>query len=514
MDALPLRFSSIAVGLCAGFAIQAACTTHVTNDEHCFYHEGNSTCVARYGDDLPYCGTVCLGKDGNPSSPNGDGCVDFVPDDGCYSPCGGEQDVTENDMCSVADTGTSDPTSATEPTATNATMTDATTADSTGMSASSSVDSTTTSSVECNDSSECDDPNLPICLMQTCSACGEADEPDAACAARDPALGVCGNDGACVQCTATNTAGCTGTTPVCDEGANTCIGCSDHAQCSDSACAFETGECLDPTCQYDVDGDGGGLTTIQAAVDMVDDGTDCTIVVHDAGAYTESVSIDGGKRIALFAASGETAEIHGDSAAGITVSGGAILYARGLVVQLGASDEGLNVNGAGTSAYVDECRIVRNPTGGIVLSSGYIRVRNSMVGGDVNDVAAMDVTGGTADILYTTLGAGFGTAAALRCSGSATVNVRNSLLVARTSDPEIDCMADSLEDSASEDELGNMNTSWFTAFATGDFHLTASAPGAVLSAAEWHEGDPATDIDGDSRPSVDGTADIAGADVP
>jgi hypothetical protein len=30
----------------------------------------------------------------------------------------------------------------------------------------------------------------------------------------------------------------------------------------------------------------------------------------------------------------------------------------------------------------------------------------------------------------------------------------------------------------------------------------------------WQTGDPATDIDGDARPTTDGTPDYAGADVP
>jgi hypothetical protein len=526
MHALTLRFSSIGLGLCAGFAIQAACTTHVTNDSHCFYHEGNATCVARYDDDLPYCGTACLGRDGNPSSPNGDGCVDFVPEDGCYSPCGNEEDVTENDMCSVADTGTSDPTSATEPTATSVTMTDATTADSTSMTMSESADSTT-SAVECNDSSECDDPNLPICLMQTCSSCVDADEPDAACAARDPALGVCGNDGACVQCTGTNTAGCTGATPVCDEGSNTCIGCTDHAQCMDSACAFETGECLDPMCVVDVDGDGGqDYTSIQAAVSAVGDGEDCTIIVHQFGVSDTyaTVTIEGGKRIALLAAADDEPVIQGNTGAGIEVMGGATLYARGLDIRGNTDDLGIDVSDAGTSAYVDQCEVMQNTEGGIaVTTSAYLRLRNSMVGGaNSTDIAALRVQSASIDVVYATIVGyddGFGGGVALRCSGS-TVSVRNSLLVKTGVGTELDCDEADITFTATETNtpgsgnvaLGSVMPDWFIS-PSSDLHLD-NPPGALLSAAEWHEGDPATDIDGDSRPDVDGTADIAGADVP
>jgi hypothetical protein len=51
-------------------------------------------------------------------------------------------------------------------------------------------------------------------------------------------------------------------------------------------------------------------------------------------------------------------------------------------------------------------------------------------------------------------------------------------------------------------------------FANGNFHLSASAPPDILSSAQWQAGDPAADIDGDARPTEDGTADVAGADVP
>jgi hypothetical protein len=58
------------------------------------------------------------------------------------------------------------------------------------------------------------------------------------------------------------------------------------------------------------------------------------------------------------------------------------------------------------------------------------------------------------------------------------------------------------------------NTSWFTGFAGGDFHLSGTHPAALELAATWMTGDPTTDIDGDARPTMDGATDVAGADVP
>ncbi len=64
-------------------------------------------------------------------------------------------------------------------------------------------------------------------------------------------------------------------------------------------------------------------------------------------------------------------------------------------------------------------------------------------------------------------------------------------------------------------ELGPMaNTMWFVDYPNGNFHLTPNAPAALSTAATWQTGDPKTDIDGDLRPTTDGTADYAGADIP
>ncbi|MBK8717449.1 MAG: hypothetical protein IPN32_22290 [Deltaproteobacteria bacterium] len=61
--------------------------------------------------------------------------------------------------------------------------------------------------------------------------------------------------------------------------------------------------------------------------------------------------------------------------------------------------------------------------------------------------------------------------------------------------------------------VGDFNTDWFSD-ANADFHLTPMAPAAILTAAQWQSGDPLIDIDGDARPGVDGSADVAGADIP
>ena len=144
--------------------------------------------------------------------------------------------------------------------------------------------------------------------------------------------------------------------------------------------------------------------------------------------------------------------------------------------------------------------------------------------GGFSDVVAMTVDGSSADILYCTLGGQFD-APALACTGPTSVTVRNSILVSRAVTTDIDCDDADISYSATEllvpgagnVALGDMNmmdaTAWFDGYNGGDFLLN-NPPAAVLTAAQWQAGDPAVDIEGTARPDVDGTADVAGADVP
>ncbi|MBP7290571.1 MAG: hypothetical protein KBB21_28350, partial [Nannocystaceae bacterium] len=114
------------------------------------------------------------------------------------------------------------------------------------------------------------------------------------------------------------------------------------------------------------------------------------------------------------------------------------------------------------------------------------------------------------------------------CNAGATVTVRNSLLLSRAdAASDIQCSNASISDSVTEANFpggSNITTvgvmgatesmSWFAGYASGNFHLTPMAPAAILTAAQWQSGDPLVDIDGDARPGVDGSADVAGADIP
>jgi hypothetical protein len=165
---------------------------------------------------------------------------------------------------------------------------------------------------------------------------------------------------------------------------------------------------------------------------------------------------------------------------------------------------------------------VQNTGGGIVAQGGAeLTLRNCFVGGNV-EANVLDLQGATAEVLYSTLGAGLGVTASIVCDAPSMATVRNSLVVSRSDDDEVICAnldatytaAETLLDGTGNVALGTMDVAWFAGFNGGDFDLTAMHPVIIDTAALWTTGDPPTDIDGQPRPTVDGTADYAGADVP
>jgi hypothetical protein len=167
---------------------------------------------------------------------------------------------------------------------------------------------------------------------------------------------------------------------------------------------------------------------------------------------------------------------------------------------------------------------VNNTGGGIVVDGGgMLWLENSFVGGgNVNNVSGVFVADGTADIIYSTLGAGFGTATALSCGEGTNTTIRNSLLVAAADSDELVCPGASVMSSAVEMEnvpgaisLGDMQASWFSnedgGYDAGNFFLSGTHPEAINTAAVWQTGDPTTDIEGTPRPTTDGAPDFAGA---
>ena len=166
----------------------------------------------------------------------------------------------------------------------------------------STTDSTTTgtmtgtdTSTGCSGNEECPD-GMPFCVGMVCVTCDATDDPDASCADLDDTTPVCSGS-ECVQCSDANDGACEGTTPICDAGTNTCVGCSFHSDCPDSACKIDTGECFDPADVSTVD-----ANNLQSAIDGVAAGGDAVFMVDGSTDLEHSITIDGNKAIALLRA--------------------------------------------------------------------------------------------------------------------------------------------------------------------------------------------------------------------
>jgi len=286
------------------------------------------------------------------------------------------------------------------------------------------------------------DPAAPFCepVSGECVRCDGVEDGDGACAELDAGAPLC-VAGACVACTPENPVVCDEQLLLCDGETNACAPCTGHEQCGSGACELAQGVCFSDDLVWTVDGDPGAMPapdfmSVAAAVNMVDEGQQAVIVVHEldgAGSYQApmGVTIAGGKTIALLAAPGELPIIQGTGV-----------------------NPGLRVEGAGTNLYIDGVQVSGTGVQGVVVDAAFAWLDRSRV---VND------TGG-----------------GIVAQNGAELTVRNC----------------------------------FAGFGTGDFSLTAMRPPAIDTTAQWNEGDPLTDIDGDPRPTTDGAADYAGADVP
>ena len=380
--------------------------------------------------------------------------------------------------------------------------------------------------VECTegDTSACPEER-PFCETDshTCVNCADLPasiDADMACEGLDSNTPVC-NAGACVQCTELNNAICGGTTPICDIENNMCVACTEHAQCGEAACNFFTGACLPPPDPMFGSPENGN--ELSAAVNNIDEEGTIILRFENENPYDRAITIDAGRTIAFLADDGDS-PIWALTAGGspqLTVTDATVLISGiEFSSNVSTTDPALLVDGG--QAWVDRGRIVLNQGGGIeVENSGTLVLRSSFIG-SVIDTTTVGIQASTVDILYSTLGASLGDTAAIQCDGASSVTLRNSLVVSRADTQEVICSSLTASYTAAEMmlegdtnvSLGDMDTNWFLDYNGGDLHLTGNAPDEIATTAQWQNGDPTIDIDGQPRPSTDGAEDVAGADIP
>lgn len=478
----------------------------------------STACLAPWKPDPTYCGNnegdrFCVDLD--PSKPycvlatqecydayglglEGSSCIEELPTQECHQECG----IDEEGCHDPTDPTMSGESSSTGPTTTDATETDP-------SSETDTEDTTTTGPTGCQGPADCVDPALPFCVDEFCVACSATATPDDACAELDPGLPLCIDD-ACVQCSDDDASACTGATPLCDALANTCVACEFHEQCQDigsPACNFLTGACFDPKAVTEVNAGNNGA--IQAAIDEVANGAEHAIVLTNGGGL-QTVTVDGGKTIAIVSDSSTVRTVSGNTSSPIiTVTGaGSTAYLHRLRID-GSDAVGISVGPAGT-LYADSTQVSGNDGGGISLATGSNGfLRNCMVGGSSADVPAILVSGGSLEALYTSILGGAFDSYGLRCtSGSATV--RNSIVTTRGDNNALVCPGASVSNSATEN---TGNPDWFTNYNAGDAHLTAAGQTQFANIATWEDGDPPFDFERDDRPATDGAMDYPGADT-
>lgn len=489
------------VGLIVGASGGVSCKSTIANTDHCFYNAGNETCAERYGGDLPYCATVCAGKDDNPPSPNDDGCVDWQPDEGCYSPCGGENDVADDATClGVADTGS---TSSMTTSATSTTTVDPTS------------DTSATTPIACMSNDECTDPEAPICVDDECRPCGDAALPDEACAMRDEALSVCGATGACVECSDVDASACAENTPVC--GADgMCRGCTDHGECT-AVCDLLTGACFPDTCDRDVPGQN---SSVQQALDVYADEEYCIIRITDES--NASFVVDGAVKRAIVSDGVLPWTLSGSVEPTLRAQSGAVVYVHGVRFS-GNAAGAIESAGAGARVYLDEVEVRQNPGSAIrILTGSHLQMRNTIVGrnGNGGGTPGIRLFEGSADILYSTIVDNDAMEAdSIECDDDSVVTVRNSIVMS-TDGQSIDCAADITFTAVDEnfpgtgtEDMSPLNLSWFANQIAANFRLSANGAAVLGTIARWTDGDPPRDIDGDARVGVDGESEAPGADV-
>jgi hypothetical protein len=274
--------------------------------------------------------------------------------------------------------------------------------------------------------------------------------------------------------------------------------------------------------QAEADGGDGSeampFNSFADALALIGDGEEGTIYLGTVGPHTEQLVVFSGRTVAAIGNSLGWIQFSGAPA--IDVNQGATIFVDQLAVA-GGNDLGMRCNGCG--AWISRSRLVDSDDGCLsVQGSADVRVSNTFIGGNLLGFPAVSVSGGDLTVVYSTVAGGSNSSPALSCLAGV-VDVRNSLIVAVQAEPEVDCDSATLTNNAMEMvQAGNtqigeaFNVNWFADFSGGDFGLSgpAPAPGTIATAAAWQTGDPATDIDGDARPSVDGTADYAGADIP
>jgi len=366
--------------------------------------------------------------------------------------------------------------------------------------------------VQCTVAGDCGPAEL--CIDSMCGPCDAAPDPDAACAEVSAETPFCDAGVGCVACTPSV---CTGDTPACDPAVG-CVPCTEHAQCPDSACHLmgpDAGTCFGVSEVVEV----SDTTEFNAEFGTLETGDQRVfhVVGSMPGMTTYGVS---GVEVAIIGF--EDAEMMGGFTNLFAVAEDGLMYVANVSISNTPGRAFRNDGGL----CLDDVDVSSLNVG--VLNDGELRLRRSRVtGGDgQGEMALQNFGNGSLFAENSALGPGVavgllvgdGTSVDLRyvtiagnvtgvdCDPGVTGTVRNSIVSSTTAASIAGCGALDWVDNAVNqagygEVIGAYDSGWFVNPTAGDFHLTAAGAAAIGDIADWDEGDPLVDIDGDLRPT-------------
>ena len=428
---------------------------------------------------------------------------------GCAASDGAEADATTSGSSSTASVSST----ATTPASTDPDST----ADTSSSTTTTPAEDSSTGPMPCVTTEDCGtgDPLVAFCVDNACTNCGATPNPNAACASVYPAFPVCVGD-ECVRCTADNDSDCQGTTPVCDTVAQDCVACSDNSECPDSACDFEQGNCFPTSEVVYVDNTftgceqlGVGLPAlpfceIADAASVIDEIG--TIVIAGGTGYGQ-VTVDG-KRVAIVGDYEVPPAIQNLSGPGLIVDGDAVVFVDGLRI---SNSDLWAVQLIEGQLWLYRSQILNNSgSGGIEAhAKTTLRLRNSLVaetfGGDPG-LAAIRLDGAHIVATFSTITNNFGNfnedGGSILCT-AATGVIRNSIVTGIFADSIAGCGGVTFSNNAVDTaglgtQVGAHDDAWFDS----EYRLTQAGATVMADIAQWVEGDPRFDIDGQPRQMV------------
>ena len=391
---------------------------------------------------------------------------------------------------------------------------------STATSGTSGSDADDTAQGACQTDADCLDPAAAACIGGVCVSCDVASDPDGACAGFSAVEAVC-DGGVCVACP--EPLFCTSEPLACS-----CAACTSHADCGDAAaCDVDTGLCLTDVVYVDSSVRCPGLGTaddplcsIMGAIDFVGVAGIATIRIRPGAppSYVEDIVPLPGQTLALTSDEAAIAVVQGAPGGEPSIltvpDASTTVYVDRLRLRANAAAPAIRVTGG--YLHAQRIELAQNEGGGIIARDGAtVVLENSMIADWDSDVPGLDFDDATLTARYLSFGYA-GAGPSLVCTDSATVSIRNSLVVSYWGPDWIDCPTAVLAASVRPEDVGQPpgDFVWFENHVAGDLHLRPEGAAVFADYAQWNTGDPATDIDGDPRPRVDGTPDFPGADVP